>query len=185
MVDKQIDAVLKREGGYVHDPADRGGETNFGITIPAWRSFCLSCFDEAGAGRGMRGLTRDDAMRFYRWWWSRPELGLALLKSPGVQLAVFDASVLFGRGRPTRWLQEWCNGQGHRLVVDGVVGPVSAAAVNSHRGCCVVEGLHARRLAFHAEDVAGNPAQARFLAGWRARAVGVRDEALALGMGSF
>ena len=27
-----ISTVLKHEGGYVHDPKDLGGETNFGIT---------------------------------------------------------------------------------------------------------------------------------------------------------
>ena len=29
--DEIIDITLKHEGGYVHDPKDLGGETNFGI----------------------------------------------------------------------------------------------------------------------------------------------------------
>ena len=30
--DKMLKFVLQREGGYVHDPHDLGGETNKGIT---------------------------------------------------------------------------------------------------------------------------------------------------------
>ena len=29
--DEIIDLTLEHEGGYVHDPSDLGGETNFGI----------------------------------------------------------------------------------------------------------------------------------------------------------
>ena len=31
-VDEMIDDILRREGGYVNHPADRGGPTNYGIT---------------------------------------------------------------------------------------------------------------------------------------------------------
>ena len=39
-VDTLIDAVLRREGGYVNHPADPGGATNKGVTqavYNAWR----------------------------------------------------------------------------------------------------------------------------------------------------
>ena len=31
--DDIIEITLKHEGGYVHDPKDLGGETNFGILV--------------------------------------------------------------------------------------------------------------------------------------------------------
>jgi hypothetical protein len=37
---QQIEAVLRSEGGYTDHPADAGGPTNCGITIPAWQDYC-------------------------------------------------------------------------------------------------------------------------------------------------
>ena len=31
--DEIIDITLEHEGGYVHDPKDLGGETNFGLQV--------------------------------------------------------------------------------------------------------------------------------------------------------
>ena len=31
-IDALIDALIEREGGYVHHPADKGGATCFGVT---------------------------------------------------------------------------------------------------------------------------------------------------------
>ena len=36
-VKKFLPFVLRWEGGYVNDPADRGGATNKGVTIATWK----------------------------------------------------------------------------------------------------------------------------------------------------
>lgn len=33
-----IDEIIRVEGGYVNDPADSGGETNFGVTVAVARA---------------------------------------------------------------------------------------------------------------------------------------------------
>ncbi len=38
-IDKLIPIILKWEGGYVNDPADRGGPTNKGVTLKTWQAF--------------------------------------------------------------------------------------------------------------------------------------------------
>ena len=57
-IDDIIEDVLRAEGGYVNDAVDRGGETNFGITIATAR--------QNGYSGPMRDLPRDMAKEMYR-----------------------------------------------------------------------------------------------------------------------
>lgn len=52
-IDDLIDAVIDREGGYVHHPADRGGPTRWGITEAVAR--------QRGWTGDMRGFPREEA----------------------------------------------------------------------------------------------------------------------------
>ena len=52
--DEAINRVLEREGGFVDDPADRGGRTNFGISQRAYPDLDIA------------NLTRDEAARIYK-----------------------------------------------------------------------------------------------------------------------
>ena len=38
LIARAIDAILRAEGGYVNDPQDKGGETNYGITVAVARA---------------------------------------------------------------------------------------------------------------------------------------------------
>ena len=38
MKEKIINEIIRVEGGYVNDPRDSGGETNFGITVAVARA---------------------------------------------------------------------------------------------------------------------------------------------------
>ncbi|EHP6632348.1 hypothetical protein KMW88_004866, partial [Salmonella enterica] len=53
--DEIFASILNREGGYVNHPDDRGGPTNWGITLMRARA--------NGYMGDMRNLTRDQALK--------------------------------------------------------------------------------------------------------------------------
>ena len=74
-VDRLIDALIDREGGYVDHPADKGGPTCFGITEAVARA--------QGYAGAMRQLPREEAAAIYRrLYWLRPRFDEVAKRSP-------------------------------------------------------------------------------------------------------
>ncbi len=127
-VDKLIDDVLRHEGGYVNDPDDPGGATNYGVTIHTMRRFGL---DVTGDGvvdiRDVKSLTEDDARRVYKLeYFEKPRIG----ELPEVlQPSVFDMYVNSG-GNAIKILQRTLSKMGYPLDDDGALGPKSIGAAN-------------------------------------------------------
>jgi len=122
-------AIVVREGGYVNDPDDPGGATNFGVTIHTMRRLGL---DLTGDGqvdaRDVRKLTQGQAVQiFIRHYFERP--GLDDLPEP-LQASVFDMYVNAG-SNAVRLLQQLLRDMGHSVSVDGVLGPQSIAATTA------------------------------------------------------
>ena len=121
--------IVAREGGYVNDPNDPGGATNFGVTIHTMRRLGL---DLTGDGQvdtqDVRALTRDDAVRiFLDHYYARP--GIAGLPEM-LQPSVFDMYVNAG-ANAVRLLQRLLNEMGYDLDVDGVIGPLTLSAAQA------------------------------------------------------
>ncbi len=57
-IEQYLQELIKREGGYVNNPADRGGATKFGITEAVARA--------SGFKAHMRGLLSSVAKDIYR-----------------------------------------------------------------------------------------------------------------------
>ncbi len=125
-VEQIADEIVAREGGYVNDPDDPGGATNFGVTIHTMRRLGL---DLDGDGRvtaeDVRRLSRTQARAiFVKHYFEGP--GIAMLPE-ALQASVFDMYVNAG-ANAVRLLQRLLNRMGHALTVDGVIGPLTAAA---------------------------------------------------------
>lgn len=119
--------IVTREGGYVNDPDDPGGATNFGVTIHTMRRLGLDLdHDGSITPADVRRLTRAQAVGiFLEHYYTRPLI--AELPEP-LQATVFDMYVNAG-GNAVKILQRLLVEMGHQVSVDGALGPLSLDAV--------------------------------------------------------
>ena len=115
------DAILDREGGFVNDPDDPGGATNFGVTIHTLRRLGL---DLTGDGQvteaDVRRLTRVQARQiFIDHYFTAPRI--SWLPS-ALHATVFDMNVNAGRWS-IRILQRVLTDFGVPTKDDGHIGP--------------------------------------------------------------
>lgn len=158
-----IDELLEREGGYTDDPLDRGHATNFGITAGAWGEYRR--FGRPATRAEVQGITRTQAVAFYT---------IAhLTNSPFQRVAyeplrvqLIDFGINSGKDRAIRWLQRVLDVQVTGRIDDRTVG-----CLTRDRGPLVNKALVAARLYMFDRIVATDPSQARFLNGWRTRAL--------------
>lgn len=101
--DEAVYLVLKHEGGYVNNPNDTGGETNFGISKRAYPDLNIA------------DLTAYDAQDIYKKdFWDKVQ-GDRLPK--GLDLMVFDFAVNAGVSRASKVLQKLIG-----VKQDGIIG---------------------------------------------------------------
>lgn len=125
--------IVAREGGYVNDPDDPGGATNYGVTIHTMRRLGLDLTGDGQVdGRDVRALSREQAIEIMiRHYWQRPRI--AELPGP-IQASVFDMYVNSG-ANAVRILQRLLNDMNIPVAVDGAIGPetIAAAALAQER----------------------------------------------------
>lgn len=153
------------EGGYVNDPQDPGGITDFGITLAT-----LSHFEGRQATVAeLTGMSDATKAAIYRSMFWNVIQGDHL--PSGVDLVVFDMAVNGGPGRAARMLQEAVG-----VPVDGMIGPATLAAASARPGAVVVVSYSTIREQFYK----ASPNFPRFGAGWLNRVDKCEKEALAL-----
>lgn len=162
-LDQIIDVTIKAEGGYVNDPADRGGATKYGITQVVARA--------NGYTGDMRDLPLDTAREIYKREYAvKP--GFADFPSQ-VAAELFDTGVNMGTAKATEFLQRAVNALGGAgIAVDGKMGPATRGAVNAYlqsRGNAVdilCKTLNCLQGVRYVEIVEKNPTQRKFINGW-------------------
>jgi lysozyme family protein len=129
-VDQMIDALIEREGGFVSNPADKGGPTCFGITEAVARA--------NGYAGPMRQLPREEATAIYkRLYWLRPAFDQVAKRSPAIAAELFDTGVNMGPAIAATFLQRALtalnrNGRDYPdLMPDGKIGSGTLGALDA------------------------------------------------------
>ena len=126
--------VLVHEGGYVNDPRDAGGETNYGITVAVARAY--------GFQGSMRNIPMSTVQSIYRekYW---DALGCGELHF-ALAFQLFDAGVNHGLGNARRILQRAVG-----VADDGIIGVLTKAAIKECGALKTIHLFHAERIAFY------------------------------------
>lgn len=167
-----INKIIAVEKGYVNDPNDRGGPTNFGITQAVAQA--------NGFTGDMRDMPRAFAEKIYA---QRYIIAPKFDKVADINLAVadelIDTGVNMGPTTAAMMLQRWLNAlnaQGSKYpdqFIDGQLGPVSLDCLNKFlawRGKdgekVLIRGLNSSQAMRYLDLAEKNPSQESFLFGW-------------------
>ena len=161
--------VIQSEGGYVNDPADRGGETNLGVTIDAWSTYLKRAIQPGE----MKALKQETVKPFYKsMYWD-------LVKCDdlpkGVDYAVFDFAVNAGVSRAAKFLQRAVG-----AVDDGVIGSGTLGRVAKTEPADLLDNFADQKQRFYNGLATTNPTQQKFLKGWLARVDHVQTAATSM-----
>lgn len=165
---KAFKTLLGIEGGFVNHPKDRGGATNWGITIQTLSSYMgegkIATIDD------VRNLNQEDAERIYRILYWEPA-GCDQIQDWRLAYILFDQCVNRGVRTGVRMLQQALNKniKVTDLLEDGIMGPTTVSIINDQTPeflgmwfCEVCTEGYARIVEY-------NQSQVVFLRGWLSR----------------
>ena len=127
--DDAFEKLIGHEGAYVSDPRDPGGETKFGVSKRSYPDVDI------------KNLTLEAAKQLYkRDFWDRAHCDSL---HPVIAFQVFDAAVNSGIGQSIRFLQRAIG-----VADDGVMGPLTMAAIQRRETAELIARFNAERLEF-------------------------------------
>ena len=143
-----IDTVLQNEGGYVNDPNDPGGETNYGISKRTYPHVDI------------KNLTLEDAKAIYR----RDFWKFDGVVSQPVATKLFDAYVNMGH-QAIKLAQRLVD-----VAEDGWYGGNTEHAINEMEPSKFLTYYRQYLVNYYVNLATQRPALAKFLNGWLKRA---------------
>lgn len=148
MFDNAVAKVLIHEGGYVNDPHDLGGETNFGISKKAYPHL------------NIKNLTIDDAKEIYkRDFWDK--LRCDEIANQKIAYEIFDTAVNMGVRTATKLIQMCLD-----VRPDGILGVKTLDAINSRNFEVLILKFKLAKISRYIYITQKRPANKKFFYGW-------------------
>ena len=162
--DDIIEEVLEAEGGFVNDPDDKGGATNFGVTQQSYSNFLGS----PASIDDVKNMTRDEAKECYKkdFW-----IPAKVDRMPdNLKHLYFDMVVNMGRRNAGKILQQAVNTKKNSAVldVDGIIGSGSLSQIPdlTLNDVLVERSMFFANNCFDGSRFAKRTRQNKFLRGW-------------------
>jgi lysozyme family protein len=166
--------VLAHEGGYVNDPTDPGGETYKGVARKMnskWDGWTTIDLLKRQPGFPAN-LDKDNGLQssvedFYRITFWDPMNGDKLANQQ-IANSIFDFGVNAGLSTSVSLAQMVVD-----VKADGVLGPMSLAAINQHDPEMFIASFTITKIARYINIVKKRPDSRKYFFGWVCRAMGV------------
>ena len=154
-----VERILRREGGWSDHPDDRGGMTNYGITLATLKSL-----DPNATPDVLRNLTKEEASGILlQVYWVETGFSRLWVSEPLAEL-LLDTAVHSGGPNAVRMLQRAVS-----VDSDGIIGPITEEAVKRLNGPHLMALVVSERMLWLANLVSMDPSQGVFLRGWTRR----------------
>ncbi len=159
-INKLIPKILIHEGGFCDVKDDKGGATNKGITIAVWKAEGRDIDKDGDIDvEDLKVITVDDfKVIFKKFYWDKFQAD----KINNQSIADILVDWIYNSGGVAiRKLQTMLG-----VEPDGVVGPKTIIAINSHDQKTLFARIWTSRYIFYNNIVKNNPTQQKFLKGW-------------------
>lgn len=156
--DKFAPLLKKLEGGFVNDPADKGGATNMGVTLRTYRAI----FGKEKTVEDLKHISDGEwttIMKTLYWDVARCDE----IENQSIAELIADWLVNSGT-RMIKAIQEEAG-----VDADGIVGPKTLAAINGANQRCLHCKILVRRRKFYSRIIVVDPSQKKFEKGWNNR----------------
>ena len=171
-VDDIFNRIISSEGGFVDNPADKGGPTKYGVTLPILTAWRLFRGHGAPTAEDIKALSVDEAKEcLEKYFYTDTKIDQLPLP---IQPVVVDAAIMSGPNKAIRWLQEVASLAGRNIPLDGKIGDATIQAANialkANGAAAIISDYIRKRESFYRVIVAHDTSQSIFLNGWINRA---------------
>jgi lysozyme family protein len=150
--------IINIEGGLTEDRQDHGGLTKYGISKREYPHLDIV------------NLTVDQALEIYqRDYWNANSLGS--INSQDIANQIFVLIVNTGPREAIEILQSALVRRGMKIIIDGVIGPVTLSAINMCNPFGLSESMRVAECKHYLAIVTANKSQEIFFLGWIKRAL--------------